>query len=154
MTGPSEDADTMLAGFRQQIEQKFKQAEQLKQAASAVQVSASSADGAVTVVVDNNGNMADLDLTDDALRKRPDEVSRQILATLRSAQTQLAARMQEVMAPVVGEDSETLDAVMSGFRERFPAEEAEDPKAAQQASAQEEPDDFGNGSWLDDRRGW
>lgn len=154
MTGPSGDPETMLAGFRQQIEQKFKQAEQLKEAASAVQVSASSADGAVTVVVDNNGNLADLELTDGALRKRPDEVSREVLATLRSAQAQLAARMQEVMAPVVGEDSETLDAVMSGFRERFPAEEAEDPKAAQQEPAQEKPDDFGNESWMDNRGGW
>lgn len=146
----------MLAGFREQIEQKFKQAEQLKAAATAVQVSAASADGSVSVVVDHSGNMIDLKLADGALRKRPDEVSKEILATVRSAQAQLTSRMQEVVAPVVGSDSETLDAVMAGFRERFPAEEAEQEHASQQGSGQksESDEEYGQDSWMDNRRGW
>lgn len=153
MTNPAADPEDMLAGFRQQIEQKVKQAEQLQQAATEVRVSTASADGSVTVLVDHSGNMIDLTLTDGALRKRPDEVSKEILATVRSAQSKLTERMQEAMEPVVGADSETLGAVMSGFRERFP--EPEEPEQSAPAPDRSNADEGnGNDSWMDDRSGW
>lgn len=148
MTNPS-DPDEMLAGFQQQIEAKMHQAQQLQEAASSVQVSTSSRDGAVTVTVDHSGNMADLRLTDAAMRKRPDEASSEILATLRSAQSRLTERMREVMEPVVGGDTETLEAVLGGFRERFPEPDGE--ASTQAGNAAPEDDDFDQ-SWMDDRR--
>lgn len=149
MTNPS-DPDEMLAGFQQQIEAKMHQAQQLQEAASSVQVSTSSGDGAVTVTVDHSGNMADLRLTDAAMRKRPDEASAEILATLRSAQSQLSERMREVMEPVVGNDTETLDAVLGGFRERFPEPDGE--ASASSTRGDREDDEYSNQSWLDDGR--
>ncbi|GAA4620097.1 YbaB/EbfC family nucleoid-associated protein [Saccharopolyspora hordei] len=139
------DPDAMIAGFRQQIAAKLQQAERLTQAASGVQGRASSPDGSVTVVVDHSGNMVDLDLTEAALRKRPAEVSQLVLATARAAQAQLAATMQEVMAPIIGDDQETFSAVLSGLRERFP----EEPEAP--AAPATDPDDDDD-TWLQNQR--
>lgn len=151
MATPSSDPDAMLAGFQQQIEAKMRQAQQLQDAATGVRVSESSRDGSVTVVVDHSGNMVDLQLTDAALRKRPDEVSSAVLSTLRSAQSQLTERVREAMEPVVGSDSETLDAVLGGFRERFPEPPPEqgEPRGRQ---ADGYDDDGYDQSWMDNRR--
>lgn len=151
MTGPSSDPEEMLAGFQQQIEAKMRQAQQMQEAATAVQVSSSNRDGSVTVTVDHSGNMADLRLTDAAMRKRPDEASSEILSTLRSAQSQLTERMREVMEPVVGDDSETLNAVLGGFRERFPEP---DDESSTSAARREEPEDdeYFDQSWMDNGR--
>lgn len=142
---PLSDPEDLIAGFRQQIEAKRQQADQMQRAATAVQGRASSQDGSVTVVVDHSGNMIDLTLTEAAMRKRPEETSQQVLATARSAQAQLAASMQEVMAPILGDDRETLGAVLTGLRERFP-EEPEQP-----AAPTSNPDDDDD-TWLENQR--
>lgn len=152
MTSPT-DPDDMLAGWQQQIQAKMQQAERLREAATSVRTSSSSRDGAITTTVDHSGNLIDLQLTDAALRQRPDEVSASILSTLRSAQSQLGEQMREVMEPVVGSDTETMEAVMSGFRERFPQPEetAEDGRPGSRGG--DDDDDDEPGSWMDDGRG-
>nr|WP_246300563.1 YbaB/EbfC family nucleoid-associated protein [Actinopolyspora biskrensis] len=115
----------MLAGFRKQIEDKMQQAERIKEAATAVRAESSNKDGSVRVTVDQNGNMSDLELTDGALRRRPDELSSEIMSTARSARTQLSERMREAMEPVLGSDTETLESVLSGVRDRFPGDSEE-----------------------------
>lgn len=157
MTTPS-DPDEMLAGFRKQIEDKMQQAEQIKEAATAVRAEASNKDGSVRVSVDQNGNMSGLELTDGALRRRPDELSGEIMSTVRSAQTRLAERMREAMEPVLGSDTEALDSVLSGVRDRFPDDDSEE--SAEQGSASNRPgasgdsgdEDFDEFDWMNSRR--
>lgn len=136
----------MLAGWQEQIEAKVRQAQQLREAATAVRTSATSKDGSITTTVDHSGNLVDLKLTDAALRKRPDEVSAEILSTVRAAQSQLTDRMRDVMQPVVGDDSETMGAVLTGFRERFGEASQED----QAAYPDDEDEDLDGQSWMDD----
>ncbi|QGK71311.1 YbaB/EbfC family DNA-binding protein [Allosaccharopolyspora coralli] len=146
------DPDAMLAGWRQQIDQKMQQAQQLQDAAKAVQVSQTSRDGVVTVTVDHTGNLVGLDLADAVLRKRPAEISGEVLDTLRQAQSKLAERMRDVMQPVTGDDSDTLEAVVTGFRERFPEAENDTAPTCHPAPADDEDDE--DGSWMDRRRGF
>ncbi|SFE26489.1 Conserved DNA-binding protein YbaB [Actinopolyspora alba] len=151
MSTPS-DPDEMLAGFRQQIQDKMQQAQRIQDAASAVSGEASSGDGSVRVTVDQNGNMSDLRLEDGALRQRPEQLSEAILTTVRSAQAQLTDRMREAMEPVLGEDSETMDSVLSGMRDRFPVEPEQGGAASTrggQDSGEEQYDEY---DWLNQRR--
>ncbi|NHD19009.1 MULTISPECIES: YbaB/EbfC family nucleoid-associated protein [Actinopolyspora] len=156
MTTPS-DPDGMLAGFHKQIEEKMQQAERIREAATAVRAESSNRDGSVRVTVDQNGNMSDLELTDGALRRRPDELSSEIMSTVRSAQTQLAERMREAMEPVLGSDTETLGSVLSGVRDRFPADPEEPAEQGSTSNRSGAPDDSGEEDfdefdWMNSRR--
>ncbi|MHA6801957.1 YbaB/EbfC family nucleoid-associated protein [Salinifilum ghardaiensis] len=145
MTAPR-DPDAMLAGFRQQIEDKLQRADQLKQAASEIRGTASSEDGGVTVAVDQGGCLTQLDLTDRAMRQRPEELSAAILDTVRSAQSTLTEQMRAAVEPLLGSDAETLEAVLQGTRERFPEESAQARPSAEPAADDE---DFSGDSWLE-----
>ncbi|MDP9644172.1 hypothetical protein J2S53_004117 [Actinopolyspora lacussalsi] len=104
------------------------------------------------MTVDQNGNMSDLRLEDDALRQRPEQLSETILTTVRSAQAQLTDRMREAMEPVLGQDSETMDSVLSGMRDRFPVEPEQGDAASTRGgrgSGEEQYDEY---DWLNQRR--
>ncbi|WP_019855401.1 YbaB/EbfC family nucleoid-associated protein [Actinopolyspora mortivallis] len=151
MTTPS-DPDETLAGFRERIEDKMRQADRIREAASSVRAEESNRDGSVRVTVDQNGNLAELDLTEGALRKRPEELSSEILSTVRAAQTRLTERMREAMEPVLGADTETLGSVLSGMRERFPAEDAEPREGAAASTRGEDDEEFDEFDWMNSRR--
>ncbi|MGJ7908853.1 YbaB/EbfC family nucleoid-associated protein [Actinopolyspora sp. H202] len=151
MSTPS-DPDEMLAGFRQQIQDKMQQAQRIQDAASTVSGEATSGDGSVRVTVDQNGNMSDLRLEDGALRQRPEQLSETILTTVRSAQAQLTDRMREAMEPVLGQDSETMDSVLSGMRDRFPVEPEQGDAASTRGGQDSDDEQFDEYDWLNQRR--
>ena len=125
----------------------------MKQVANAVSVTQRSSDGSVAVTVDQNGIVSALDLTDAALRKQPARLSADILGAMRTAQARIAEKMQEVMAPIIGGDSATMDALMGGYQERFPEPPPEQP-AFERPSPRPDDDDFGGHNFATDKRGW
>ncbi|ASU77630.1 hypothetical protein CDG81_04110 [Actinopolyspora erythraea] len=151
MSTPS-DPDEMLAGFRQQVEDKMRQAQRIREAASAVSGEASSRDGSVRVTVDQNGNMSDLRLEPEAMRQRPEELSEAILSTARSARSQLTERMREAMEPVLGQDSETMDSVLAGMRDRFPEEPEQGGAASTPGGQESDEEQYDEYDWLNQRR--
>lgn len=167
MTGPQEDPDAMLANFRRQIDEKLQQADRMETAAAEIRVIGTSPDSSVRVTVDNTGNLTDLQLTQDALGRTPEEVSGLIVATLRQAQAGIADQVKEAMEPMLGADSQTMDMLMSGYHNRFGVEEEEpadaydpqetpltEPPTATTATNRDAPapdDDFEQrDSWLDE----
>jgi DNA-binding protein YbaB len=153
MNPAAADPDAMMRQWNEQIQAKLKQADEMKQVANAVKVTQRSSDGSVSVTVDQNGVVSALDLTDAALRKQPAQLSAEILGAMRTAQAQIASRMQEVMAPIIGGDSATMDALMGGYHERFPEPEPEDP-APRRPSGPADDDDFGGHNFARDDKGW
>ncbi|MBB5801597.1 DNA-binding protein YbaB [Saccharothrix ecbatanensis] len=145
------DPDALMRSWDQQIQAKLKQADQITQAARELNVTERSKDGAVAITVDSGGNVTALDLTDAALRKQPSQLSAEILGTMRAAQAQIAARMQEAMAPILGGDTATMDAIMGGFREKFPPPPEPDATAPARAPRPDDDDDFGGHNWATDR---
>ncbi|ATE55478.1 YbaB/EbfC family nucleoid-associated protein [Actinosynnema pretiosum] len=125
------DPDALMRGWDQQIQNSLRQADQLTRVARELSVTRRSPDGAVTVTVDSGGNVIALDLGDAALRKRAPELSAEILSTMRAAQSQLAARMQEAVTPILGGDSDATEAIVGGLKEKFP-EPPPEPPAGQQ----------------------
>lgn len=89
-----------------------------------IQVTESSADGAVRVTIDSSGAPIDLALTDKIGGRPPSEVAAQVMACLRRAQQQLAGRVQQAMAVTVGDEEQVIEHVVAGYRHRF----GEDPQ--------------------------
>lgn len=153
MNPAAADPDAMMRQWNEQIQAKLKQADEMKQVANAVKVTQRSSDGSVSVTVDQNGIVSALDLTDAALRKQPAQLSSEILGAMRTAQAQIASRMQEVMAPIIGGDSETMGALLGGYQERFPEPPPEEP-GERRPSGPSDDDDFGGHNFARDNKGW
>ncbi len=153
MNPAAADPDAMMRQWNEQIQAKLKQADEMKQVANAVKVTQRSSDGSVSVTVDQNGVVSALDLTDAALRKQPAQLSSEILGTMRTAQAQIATRMQEAMAPILGGDSATMDALMGGYHEKFPEPPPEELVERRPAGPSDD-DDFGGHNFARDDKGW
>ncbi|WP_197288424.1 YbaB/EbfC family nucleoid-associated protein [Nocardia sp. NRRL S-836] len=89
--------------------------------------SASSKDGAVTVTVAPNGALTGLELTADAMRKSPGQLSGEILEIARKAQRGAAVKVAETFGAVEGEGSETYRLITEYLP---PPEEEEQPQAS------------------------
>jgi DNA-binding protein YbaB len=91
-----------------------------------VRLSASSSDGSVKVTVRADGTVTDLQFTEKVRAMPLPEISAQILATMRKAQSGIADRVGEVVAAQLGDEDQQTRAVMLGeLRDRFPELEDE-----------------------------
>jgi DNA-binding protein YbaB len=94
---------------------------------TAVSSTETSRDGVVTVTVDSAGAVTDLRITDQVRNLAGAEVAQLVLTTMRRAQSRITEQVADIMQTTVGEDSQTVDAVVSNFRNRFPEPEPEQP---------------------------
>ncbi|NKQ54943.1 YbaB/EbfC family nucleoid-associated protein [Amycolatopsis sp. K13G38] len=109
----------------------------------------SSQDGAATVTVNASGALQNLAFGPKARELPLERLAAVVLATAQRAQAQAAAQITEIMAPVVGTDSDA----MQFLREQFPAPEAPEEQPRQRPRAQDDGDDEdGSGPLL--RRSW
>jgi hypothetical protein len=82
---------------------------------------ATSADGSIRLTVSSSGELETLDLDDSATDLSGEELSRRIMAVIRTARADLAARVPAEVEATVGADTETGRAVIRSFASRFPA---------------------------------
>jgi DNA-binding protein YbaB len=91
-----------------------------------LRLTATSGDGAVAVTVGADGTVTDLTFSNKVKSFPLEELSRQILTTMRRAQSGIAERVAGVMAEQLGdEDRETRTALLDSLRGRF--SDPEDP---------------------------
>jgi hypothetical protein len=103
------------------IEGSAERARAFAERAAQVSATASGPDNAVRVTVAASGAVTDLWL-DDRVRQWPaDRISKAVLATMRRAQGGLAAKVADVAAQTVGEDSSVGRDVVEDYARRFPA---------------------------------
>ncbi|MFD8497582.1 YbaB/EbfC family nucleoid-associated protein [Amycolatopsis sp. NPDC059657] len=96
-----------------------------------IRLTAANSDGAVRVTVGADGAVRDLEFTHKAKSYALDELSRQILTTMRRAQADIANRVAEVMTEQLGdEDQQTRSLMLDNLRSRFPEPEPDVPPAA------------------------
>ncbi|SFJ82596.1 YbaB/EbfC family nucleoid-associated protein [Amycolatopsis sacchari] len=161
MRDPDEAAariDAWAQGFARKAE-RYRAAQERTEE---IRLTSANTDGSVKVTVRADGSVTDLELTGRARSMPLEELSSQILTTMRRAQAGIAERVAEVMAEEVGdEDPQTRSLVVDNLRSRFPdpdAEEDEDVEAEAEAEAGEsrpssrrppapEPDDEDNNPW-------
>ena len=117
--------DDWAAGFAVKA-QKYQAAQEQTER---LRLTASSPDGAVSVTVGADGTVTDLTFSNKVKSFPLEELSRQILTTMRRAQSGIADRVAGVMAEQLGdEDRDTRSALLDSLRGRFP--EQDDPGAA------------------------
>lgn len=109
--------DEWAAGFQRKAE-RYQAAQERTED---LRLSATNSDGSVKVTVRADGSVTDLDLSGRARSMELDELSSQILNTMRRAQSRIAESVSEVMTEEVGEeDPETRSMLIDNLRQRFP----------------------------------
>ncbi|WP_410570877.1 YbaB/EbfC family nucleoid-associated protein [Amycolatopsis sp. cmx-4-61] len=109
--------DDWAAGFAAKAQRYQAAQEQTER----LRLTATSADGAVSVTVGADGTVTDLTFSNKVKSFPLEELSRQILTTMRRAQSGIADRVAGVMAEQLGdEDRETRGALLDNLRGRFP----------------------------------
>ncbi|GAB2959683.1 YbaB/EbfC family nucleoid-associated protein [Amycolatopsis acidiphila] len=157
MRDPDEAArqiDAWAEGFAQKAE-RYRAAQERTEE---IRLSSSNTDGSVRVTVRADGSVTDLNLSGRARSMPLEELSAQILTTMRRAQSGIAERVSEVMTEEVGdEDPETRSLLVDNLRSRFPSldadedeEPADEPPDEPQrpaSSGNAENDDEDNNPW-------
>ncbi|WP_410667382.1 YbaB/EbfC family nucleoid-associated protein [Amycolatopsis sp. cmx-4-68] len=109
--------DDWAAGFAAKAERYQAAQEETER----LRLTASSSDGAVSVTVGADGTVTDLTFSNKVKSFPLEELSRQILTTMRRAQAGIADKVAGVMAEQLGEeDRETRTALLDTLRGRFP----------------------------------
>lgn len=118
--------DDWAAGFAAKAERYQAAQEETER----LRLTATSSDGAVSVTVGADGTVTDLTFSNKVKSFPLEELSRQILTTMRRAQSGIADRVAGVMAERLGdEDRETRSALLDNLRGRFPDPDEPDEPA-------------------------
>ncbi len=137
-----DQAERQLSQWAQGFADKAQRFDAMRAEVEQIQVTESSADGAVRVTIDSSGAPIDLALTDKIGGMPPSEVAALVMACMRRAQQQLAGQVRHAMAATVGAEEPVVEHVVSGYRQRF----GED----QQDSARPDPGVLGLGAIEED----
>lgn len=139
MRDPDEAAariDAWAQGFAQKAE-RYRAAQQRTEE---IRLTSSNTDGSVRVTVRADGSVTDLDLSGRARTMPLDELSSQILSTMRRAQSGIAERVAEVMTEEVGdEDPRTRSLLVDNLRSRFPDPDADEEDEDSPGATPDEP---------------
>jgi len=114
------DAERRVDQWAAQVAEKAQRYEDMQAQVAEISVTESSGDGAVRLTVGSSGVLTDLELTERAGQLQPHQLAAQIMETMRRAQSRLSGRVAEVMQSSVGDDTETVNAVVSSYQRRFP----------------------------------
>ncbi|WP_236795141.1 YbaB/EbfC family nucleoid-associated protein [Amycolatopsis sp. GM8] len=115
--------DAWAEGFAQKAE-RYRAAQERTEE---IRLTAGNKDGSVRVTVRADGSVTDLDLAGRARSMPLEELSAQILTTMRKAQSGIAERVAEVMTDEIGdEDPQTQSLMVDNLRSRFPNPEADE----------------------------
>lgn len=91
----------------------------MRDQAEQIQVTESSADGAVRVTIDSSGAPIDLALTSKISGMSPSEVAALVMDCMRRAQRRLAGQMRRAMAATAGAEEPVIEHPVSGYQQPF-----------------------------------
>ncbi|MEU6129462.1 YbaB/EbfC family nucleoid-associated protein [Saccharopolyspora sp. NPDC047091] len=124
-----DDAERRIGDWVKGFEEKARRYEAVREETEQIRLTATGPDGRVKVTVRADGSLTGIEFSE-KIRSMPlEELSAQILGTIRKAQGDIASRVGEVMSEQLGdEDRQTRSLMLDNLRERFPEEpdEAED----------------------------
>ena len=137
------DPDQVLATYEGTLAEAQRRSDAIRETLASLQVTERSADGQISVTVNDAGNLVDLRLGNALQRRDGDTVSREVLRVVQAAQGRVATTVQEAMAPLLGADSEAMHMMMDKLRSAQP--EASRPP---QPPRLPDDDDFSEGGYL------
>lgn len=129
-----DDAHRWLEDYTRRVTETQRRTEQVQEQLRNARATATSPDGAVSVVLAPGGRLESLKLTPQAMQLGHERLSATITQTIRSAHEDAAAQTQEALLPLVGESD-----AMDFLRDQINTAMADDPALAEDDSA-ERPD--------------
>ncbi|TWP52545.1 YbaB/EbfC family nucleoid-associated protein [Lentzea tibetensis] len=167
------DPDQILSQYEGKLAEAQRKSEAIKESLANLRVTERSADGQITVTVNDAGNLVDLKLGSALQRKDGDAVGQDVLRVVQAAQSRVASAVQEAMSPVLGgDDSEAMHFMMDKLRSAQPPPPPQyvpggggygagpqfgaieddvpppPPRPQRPARPQDDDEDFGNGGFL------
>lgn len=114
------DPEQILSGYEGRLAEAQRKSEAIRETLANLRVTERSADGQITVVVNDAGNLVDLRLGNSLQRKDGTTAGQEVLRVVQAAQSRVAAAVQEAMAPVLGGDSEAMRFMVDKLRSAQP----------------------------------
>jgi DNA-binding protein YbaB len=105
-----------LRGLQESAEQRAAATQELAEGLASLAATASDDARVVTVTVDSNGNVTELQLTERIRGRQPDWLSQTIMDTIKAARADLAEQTRDVVGRTVGADSATGQAIVQRFQ--------------------------------------
>ncbi|MCA1229316.1 YbaB/EbfC family nucleoid-associated protein [Saccharopolyspora sp. 6M] len=130
-----DDPERRIEDWVTGVEEKARRYEAVREETEQIRLTATGPDGRVKVTVRADGGLTGTEFSE-KIRSMPlDELSAQILGTIRKAQGDIASRVGEVMSEQLGdEDRQTRSLMLDNLRDRVP-EEPDEPEAEAPGSA-------------------
>jgi hypothetical protein len=124
------DPEDVLADWEHRAQQQTTLTMELSQRMQHTTASAKSRGAEVVATVDHSGGLADLRLSDRAMRLPATELAAIILHTSRQAQAAMAQQMGDMVRGLYGSDSDTASFIANTYAEQFPEppDEERDPR--------------------------
>ncbi|GAA2673967.1 MULTISPECIES: YbaB/EbfC family nucleoid-associated protein [Actinosynnema] len=114
------DPDQLFSQYEARLAEAQRKGDALREGLAGLRVSERSADGQITVTVNDAGNLVDLKLGNSLQRRDGDTVAQDVLRVLQAAQSKVATAVQEAMSPVLGADSEAMAFMVDKLRSAQP----------------------------------
>lgn len=123
-----QEAEQQVQAWVAGVAAKADRYQDMQQRVAEITETATSPDGMVRVTVASSGIVTGLQLADRSVERGAQRLATEVLDTMRRAQSRLSGRVAEVMAATVGDDPQTVDAVVSTYQQRFPVAPEPDPR--------------------------
>jgi DNA-binding protein YbaB len=138
------DPESWLADLKTELTNLQEQGQRANEALQQAQGTGTAANGDVTVVVGQNGQVQSLKLNDKALHLGPTKLSEAILTALRKAQNNAIDAARDAVAGLIGEEKahEFLD------RYRLPDDEEDPGPLGVPLAAEDDLEDRPSSSWV------
>jgi DNA-binding protein YbaB len=115
------DPEQILSRYEGTLAEAQRKSDAIREGLSNLRVTERSADGQITVTVNDAGNLVDLRLGNALQRKDGTAVGQDVLRVVQAAQARVATAVQEAMSPMLGgEDSEAMHFMMDKLRSAQP----------------------------------
>ncbi|MGQ0838438.1 YbaB/EbfC family nucleoid-associated protein [Actinokineospora sp.] len=140
--GDGHQTEQELRRWAADVEAKAQRYHRMQNEVAQVSVVESDRDEVVRVTVDATGAVTDLVISDRCYELSGGaELAALVLTTMRRAQSRITERVSEVMARTVGDDAQTVAAVVGSYRERFPEPDPEPVRGVEELSLGDVPED-------------
>ncbi|GLZ31931.1 hypothetical protein Lesp02_41190 [Lentzea sp. NBRC 105346] len=114
------DPDQILSQYEGKLAEAQRKSDAIRESLANLRVTERSADGQITVTVNDAGNLVDLKLGNALQRKDGDTVGQEVLRVVQAAQSRVATAVQEALSPVLGGDSEAMHFMVDKLRSAQP----------------------------------
>ena len=137
MLGDTSAAERMVREWQERATERAAKFHRMSEQVEQISVTESSRDGAVSVTINSNGILQEVQLAENAGNRPMSQLSAEIMRTVQVAQSRIPELLQQAVADTVGEDDTAGQHIVGQVRKRFPEPLDDDEPAPRPPGVQE-----------------